>query len=165
MLQICTRHSALRSQFVFHVSDQIGNLYDLPEDPTAIECRVDYLLERDGFMCSSRGYEVSVHWVVSPASTNTYEHDPANNESIPRAPDSRGNMGKVLQGQENVWNFRTRFSWSRRWHHGLLNLCHTVPYSRAWQRGVHLETCDFKPEAVVGEHDPEPSVLSFRLRC
>ena len=41
-------------------------------------------------------------------------------------------------------------------------LCHSL---RAWQTGVHLETCDFKPEAVAGEPDPEPGVLSFRLRC
>jgi len=41
-------------------------------------------------------------------------------------------------------------------------LCHTL---RAWQTGVHLETCDFKPEAVAGEPDPESGVLSFRLRC
>jgi len=41
-------------------------------------------------------------------------------------------------------------------------LCHT---RRAWQTGVHLETCDFKPEAIGGEPDPEASVLSFRLGC
>ena len=41
-------------------------------------------------------------------------------------------------------------------------LCHTL---RAWQMGVDLETCDFKPEAVAGEPDPEPGVLSFRPRC
>jgi len=41
-------------------------------------------------------------------------------------------------------------------------LCHTL---RAWQTGVHLETCDFKPQAVAGEPDPEPGVRSFRLRC
>jgi len=41
-------------------------------------------------------------------------------------------------------------------------LCHTL---RAWRMGVHLETCDFKPEAVAGEPDPEPGVLWFRLRC
>ena len=55
------RHSAVRSQFLFHIKDRIGNLYDLPEDPTAIVGNVDYLLERDRFMCSMRGYEVSVH--------------------------------------------------------------------------------------------------------
>jgi len=47
---------------------------------------------------------------MSPATTNAYELDPASNESIPRAPDPRGNMRKVLQGQEKVWDFRTRFS-------------------------------------------------------
>jgi len=30
--------------------------------------------------------------------------------------------------------------------------------------GGHLETCDFKPEAVAAEADPEPGVLRFRLR-
>jgi len=39
-------------------------------------------------------------------------------------------------------------------------LCHTL---RAWQMGVHLETFDFKPEALAREPDPEPRVLSFRL--
>jgi len=41
-------------------------------------------------------------------------------------------------------------------------LCHTL---RAWPTGVYLETCDFKLEAVGGEPDPEPDVLSFRLGC
>jgi len=40
--------------------------------------------------------------------------------------------------------------------------CHTL---RAWQTGVHLETCDFKPEAIAGEPDAEPGVLSFQLGC
>jgi len=40
----------------------------------------------------------------SPVTTNAYGLDPASNESIPRAPDPRGNMGKVLQGQENEWD-------------------------------------------------------------
>jgi len=31
--------------------------------------------------------------------------------------------------------------------------------------GVHLETCDLQPEAAAGQPDPEPGVLSFRLRC
>ena len=39
-------------------------------------------------------------------------------------------------------------------------LCHTLG---AWQTGVCLETCDFRPEAVGGEPDPEPGILSFRL--
>jgi len=40
--------------------------------------------------------------------------------------------------------------------------CHTL---RAWQKEVYHETCDFKPDGVAGEPDPEPCVLSFRLRC
>jgi len=35
-------------------------------------------------------------------------------------------------------------------------LCHT---RRAWQTGIYLETCVFKPQAVAGEPDPEPRVL------
>jgi len=65
----------------------------------------------------------------SPATTNAYELDTASNEWIPRASDPLGNMGKVLQGQENVWDFRKGFSWSDQWHHDLLDLCHTLPYS------------------------------------
>jgi len=30
--------------------------------------------------------------------------------------------------------------------------------------GVHLEIWNFKPEALAGEPDPEPGVLSFRFR-
>jgi len=86
-------------------------------------------------MCSPRGYEGSVDRVVSLATTNVYEQDTANDESIPRAPDSRGNMGKVLQGQENIRDFRTQFSWSYQWHHALLNLLHTVLYSASMADG------------------------------
>jgi len=35
-------------------------------------------------------------------------------------------------------------------------LCHTL---RAYQTGIYLETCRFKPDAVEGEPDPEPGVL------
>jgi len=41
-------------------------------------------------------------------------------------------------------------------------LCHTL---RAWQTGVDLETCNFKPQAVGGEPDPGPGGFSFRLGC
>jgi len=30
---------------------------------------------------------------------------------------------------------------------------------RAWQTGIYLETCVFKPDAVTAEPDPEPGVL------
>ena len=55
----------MRSQFVFDVQDHIRRLYDLPGDPTAIVPRVDYLLARDRFMCSPRGYKVSVHFMIA----------------------------------------------------------------------------------------------------
>jgi len=46
----------------------------------------------DGFAASGRnaypsGANAFFADVVSPATTNAYEHDPANNESIPCAPD------------------------------------------------------------------------------
>ena len=64
---------------------------------------------------------------MSLATTNVYELDTASHESIPCTPDRQGIMGKVLQGQEKVWDFPTGFSWSDQWHHGLLNLCYTLP--------------------------------------
>ena len=39
-------------------------------------------------------------------------------------------------------------------------LCNTL---RAWQSGVYLETCDFRPEAGGGEPDPKRGMLLFRL--
>jgi len=51
MSQIRARHSAVRSLFVLHVKERIGTLYDLPQQQTAIARRVDYLRERDRFMC------------------------------------------------------------------------------------------------------------------
>ena len=57
---ICNRHSGVRSQFVSDLKDEILKLYELPADPTAIARRVDYLVEKDRFMCSPNGYEVGV---------------------------------------------------------------------------------------------------------
>jgi len=56
--QICQKHSRVRSQFIYHLKHEIGKLYDLLKDPTAIERRVVYLLETDRFMSSPRGYDV-----------------------------------------------------------------------------------------------------------
>jgi len=154
MSQIRARHSAVRSLFVLHVKERIGTLYDLPQEQTAIVRRVDYLCERDRFMCSPRGYEVSVHWVVSLATTNAYAHDLAQNEWIPRAPDARDSMGTVFQRQKMFGSSEPDFL---RRINGIMVcltcaiMCHTL---RAWQMGVHLETCNFKPEAVAGEPDP-----------
>ena len=95
-----------------------------------------------------------MHWVVSLATTNAYEHDPAQNEWIPGAPDPRDSMGTVLQRQKRFGSSEPDFL---RRINGIMVcltcaiMCHTL---RAWQMGVHLETCDFKPEAVAGEPDP-----------
>ena len=50
--QLCSKHTAVRAQFLFHVKHSIRQLYDLPDNATAIARRVDYLLERDRFICS-----------------------------------------------------------------------------------------------------------------
>jgi len=72
-------------------------------------------------------------------------------------------MWQVLQGQENIWEFQIGISWSDEWHHGLLNLCHTLHTMQAWQTRVYRETCAFRPEAAGGDPDPEPGILSFWL--
>ena len=45
--------------------ERIGRYCDLPRDLTAIARRVDYLLDRDRLLCSPRGYEVSVRFVIA----------------------------------------------------------------------------------------------------
>ena len=40
-------------------------------------------------------------------------------------------------------------------------LWHTI---RAEQMAVHLETCNLQPEALGGQPDPEPRVLTLLLR-
>ena len=36
-------------------------------------------------------------------------------------------------------------------------LCHSL---RAWQTGVYVEPCEFKPDAVGGQLEPEPTSCS-----
>ena len=36
-------------------------------------------------------------------------------------------------------------------------LCHTL---QAWQTGVYVEPCKFKPDAVGGQLEPEPTSCS-----
>ena len=44
---------------MYEIRKHLSQLYDLPKDnPTALARRVDYLLERDRFMCPPRGYDV-----------------------------------------------------------------------------------------------------------
>ena len=45
---------------MYEIRKHILRFYDLPKDnPTALSRRVDYLLERDRFMCPPHGYDVS----------------------------------------------------------------------------------------------------------
>jgi len=157
------RHSAVRSQVVFDIKDHIRRLYDLPRDPTAIARRVDYLLERDRFMCSLRRYVVSVRFVIARPQLmcmNLTQQVP-NRFLAPQIPEAI--WGKYFKGKKI-------FGISEQDFLGPINgtivcltcaiLCHTL---RAWQAGVYLEISDFRPEAVGGEPDPEPGILSFRL--
>ena len=44
---------------MYEIRKHMSQLYDLPKDnPTPCAPRVDYLLERDWFMCPPSGYDV-----------------------------------------------------------------------------------------------------------
>ena len=50
----------MQGHFVYHIKNNIKQLYELADDPTAIACRVEYLLKDDRFMCPEYGYEVRI---------------------------------------------------------------------------------------------------------
>jgi len=59
-LQIQARHSGCRSQYLHTAKKARTELYKLSiEDPTACAQRVEYLLEKDRFICLAGSYEVS----------------------------------------------------------------------------------------------------------
>jgi len=142
-----------------YVKERIGRYYDLPQDPTAIARRVDYLLERDRFMCSLRGYEVSVRFVIARPQLMRMDltQQVTNRFLAPQIPEAI--WGKYFKGRKMRGIAEPDFL-------GRINgtmvcltcaiLCHTL---RAWQTGIYLETCVLKPDAVAGEPDPEPGVL------
>jgi len=125
----------------------------------AIAHRVDYLLERDRFMCSPRGYEVSVRFVIARPQLMCMDltQQVTNRFLAPQIPEAI--WGKYFKGRKMRGIAEPDFL-------GRINgtmvcltcaiLCHTL---RAWQTGIYLETCVFKPDAVAGEPDPEPGVL------
>jgi len=116
-------------------------------------------------MCSPRGYEVSVHFVIArPQLMNMNLTQPVTNRFLaPQIPEVI--WGKYFKGKKMFGISEPDFL-------GRINgtmvcltcaiLSHTL---RARQTGVYLETCAFRPEAVGGEPDPEPGILSFRLGC
>jgi len=137
----------------------MGRYYDLPRDPTAIAPNVDYLLERDRFMCSPRGYEVSVRFVIARPQLMGMDltQQVTNRFLAPQIPEAI--WGKYFKRTKMHGIAEPDFL-------GRINgtmvcltcaiHCHTL---RAWQTGIYLETCVFKPDAVAGEPDPEPGVL------
>ena len=60
-LQMCFKHSSVRSQYVFCAKENIKTLYGLNiDDPPACARKVAYLLEEDRFNCAPKGYDVGV---------------------------------------------------------------------------------------------------------
>jgi len=130
-----------------------------PGDLTAIVRRVDYLLERDRFICSPRGYEVGVRFVIARAQLMRKDltQQVTNQFLAPQIPEAI--WGKYFKGRKMRGIAEPDFL-------GRINgtmvcltcaiHCHTL---RAWQTGIYLQTCVFKPDAVAGEPDPEPGIL------
>jgi len=114
-------------------------------------------------MYSRRGYEVSVRFVIARPQLirMNLTQQVTNRFLAPQIPQAI--WGKYFKGKKVFVISEPDFL-------GRINgtmvcstcaiLCHTL---RAGQTGVYLETCDFRPEAVGGEPDPEPGILSFRL--
>ena len=110
-------------------------------------------------MCSPRGYVVSVRFVIArPQLLRMHLTQQVTNRFLaPQIPVAI--WGKYFNGRKMSGIAEPNFL-------GRINgtmvcltcaiLCHTL---RAWQTGIYLETCVFKPDAVAGEPDPEPGVL------
>jgi len=110
-------------------------------------------------MCSPRGYEVIVRLVIARPQLIRMDLTPqvTNRFLAPQIPEAI--WGKYFKGRKMRGIPEPDFL-------GRINgtmvgltcaiLCHT---RRAWQTGIYLETCVFKPDEVAGEPDPEPGVL------
>ena len=110
-------------------------------------------------MCSPIVYEVSVRFVIArPQLMRMVLTQQVTNRFLaPQLPEAI--WGKYFKGRQMRGIAEPDFL-------GRINgtlvcltcaiLCHTL---RAWQTGIYLEICVFKPDAVAGEPDPEPGVL------
>jgi len=110
-------------------------------------------------MCSPRGYEVSVRLVIArPQLMRMDLTQQVTNQFL--APHiSMAIWGKYFKGRKMCRIAEPDFLGSINGTMVCLTcamLCHTL---RAWQTGIYLETCVYKPDAVAGEPDPEPGVL------
>jgi len=110
-------------------------------------------------MCSQRGYELSVCFVIArPQLMRMHLSQQVTNRFLaPQIPEAI--WGKYLKGRKMRGivepDFLGRINGTMVCLTGAI-LCHTL---RAWQTGIYLETCVFKPDGVAGEPDPEPGVL------
>ena len=110
-------------------------------------------------MCSPRGNEVNMRFVIARPQLMRMDltQQVTNRFLAPQIPEAI--WGKYFQGRKMRGIAEPDFL-------GRINgtmvcltcaiLCHIL---RAWQTGIYLETCVFKPDAVAGEPDPEPGVL------
>jgi len=110
-------------------------------------------------MCSPRGYEVSVRFMIARPQLIRIDltQQVTNGFLAPQIPEAI--WGKYFKCR-NMRGIAEPDCLGR--INGTMVcltcaiLCHTL---RAWQTGIYLETCVFKPDAVAGEPDPEPGVL------
>jgi len=110
-------------------------------------------------MCSPRGYEVSVRFMIARQQLMRMDltKQVTNRFLAPQIPEAI--WRKYFKGRKMRGIPEPDFL-------GHINgtmvcltcaiLCHTL---RAWHTGIYLETWVFKPDAVAGEPDPEPGVL------
>jgi len=84
-LQMRAKHSGCRSQYLHTVKKAITELYKLnSEDPTACARRVEYLLEKDRFICLPGRYEVSFSHLsgLFLIAVRLNQSDPADSQSL-----------------------------------------------------------------------------------
>jgi len=110
-------------------------------------------------MCSPRGYEVSVPFVIGRPQLMRMDltQQVMNQCLAPQIPEVI--WGKYFKGRKMRGiaqpDFLDRINGTMVCLTCAI-LCHTL---REWQTAIYLETCVFKPDAVAGEPAPEPGVL------
>jgi len=110
-------------------------------------------------MCSPRGYEVSVRFVIARPQLMRMDltQQVTNRFLAPQITEAI--WGKYFKGRKMGGIAEPDFLGGINGTMVCLTcaiLCYTL---RAWQTRIYLETCVFKPDAVAGEPDPEPGVL------
>ena len=135
---------------MYHVKHDIRQLYDLPPDnPTAMARRLDYLLERDRFICPHHGDGVgSSHWTWADK-TNCGTNVGVNLQ-VPCPPDCGCYIRQVFRRNQNARYAGPSVSETHQWYTGLSDMCNTVPFTTALQTAVYKKPPNFNPEVVGG---------------